>query len=207
MKTTYQKQLDELLLRIESQPKPTLLLHACCGPCSTYVLEYLSNYFDITLLYYNPNIYPREEYLRRLDTQREVLEKTGWATLCESEYNHASFLAAIKGYEREPEGGARCELCFRQRMEEAAKVAKEGGFDYFATTLSVSPHKDAALLGRIGEELEIRYGVKHLPSDFKKKEGYKRSVALSRELGLYRQDYCGCEFSLRDARMNDKEQS
>lgn len=203
MKTTYQKQLDELLLTLPSNPKPTLLLHACCGPCSTYVLEYLSQHFDITLFYYNPCIYPREEYLHRLDTQREVLDKTGWATLIEGEYDHASFLAAVKGYERESEGGARCEFCFRQRMEEAAKVAADGHFDYFATTLSVSPHKNAALLGKIGEEMEKRYGVKHLPSDFKKKEGYKRSVTLSRELGLYRQDYCGCEFSLRDSRMSE----
>lgn len=200
MKTTYQKQLDELLLSLPSHPKPTLLLHACCGPCSTYVLEYLSNHFDITLFYYNPNIFPHEEYLHRLDTQRELLEKTGWAKLKEGAYDHRAFLDAVKGYENEPEGGARCEYCFIQRMEEAARVAAEGGFDYFATTLSVSPHKDAALLGRIGEEMEARYGVKHLPSDFKKKEGYKRSVVLSREFELYRQDYCGCEFSLRDSR-------
>lgn len=204
MKTTYQKQLDELLLSIKSEPKPTLLLHACCGPCSTYVLEYLSKHFDITLFFYNPNIYPREEYQLRLSTQRELLEKTGWAKIREGEYDHRSFLAAVKGYEGEPEGGARCEFCFRQRMEEAAKVAAEGGFDYFATTLSVSPHKDAALLGGIGEEMEARYGVKHLPSDFKKKEGYKRSVTLSKEYGLYRQDYCGCEFSLRDSRAQNK---
>ncbi len=198
MKTTYQNQLDELLLSIDSEPKPTLLLHACCGPCSTYVLEYLSKYFDITLFFYNPNIYPREEYQLRLATQRKLLEKTGWAKLCEGGYDHRSFLAAVKGYEGEPEGGARCEFCFRRRMEEAAKIASEGKFDYFATTLSVSPHKDAALLGRIGEEMEARYGVKHLPSDFKKKDGYKRSVTLSKEFELYRQDYCGCEFSLRE---------
>ncbi|MBQ8287661.1 MAG: epoxyqueuosine reductase QueH [Clostridia bacterium] len=198
MKTRYQAQLDALLPMLEG--KPRLFLHSCCGPCSTYVLEYLAQYFEITLFYYNPNIYPAEEYQHRLATQKEVLERTGWATLVEGEYDHSDFLAAVRGYEAEPEGGARCEFCFRLRMEEAAKLAQDSGYDYFATTLSVSPHKDAALLGKIGEELEARYGVKHLPSDFKKREGYKRSVSLSNEMGLYRQDYCGCEFSLRDAR-------
>lgn len=200
MKTRYQAQLDALLPTLEG--KPRLLLHSCCGPCSTYVLEYLAQYFDITLFYYNPNIYPADEYQHRLETQKEVLEKTGFATLVEGIYQHSDFLSAVRGYEGEPEGGARCEFCFRLRMEEAARLAKEGYYDYFATTLSVSPHKDAALLGKIGEELEARYGVKHLPSDFKKREGYKRSVALSNELGLYRQDYCGCEFSLREAKKN-----
>ena len=200
MKTRYQTQLDALLPTLKG--KPRLLLHSCCGPCSTYVLEYLAQYFDITLFYYNPNIFPADEYHHRLETQKEVLKKTGFATLVEGTYQHADFLSAVRGYEAEPEGGARCEFCFRQRMEEAARLAKEGGYEYFATTLSVSPHKDAALLGKIGEELEARYGVKHLPSDFKKREGYKRSVVLSNELGLYRQDYCGCEFSLRDARKN-----
>ena len=200
MKTRYQAQLDALLPTLDG--KPRLFLHSCCGPCSTYVLEYLAQYFQITLFYYNPNIYPAEEYRHRLETQIEVLAKTGWATLIEGDYNHSDFLSAVRGYEAEPEGGARCEFCFRLRMEEAARLAKEGGYDYFATTLSVSPHKDAALLGKIGEELEARYDVKHLPSDFKKREGYKRSVALSNEMELYRQDYCGCEFSLRDARKN-----
>lgn len=204
MKTHYQADLDALLPTLEG--KPRLLLHSCCGPCSTYVLEYLSQYFNITLFYYNPNIYPNEEYQHRLETQKEVLERTGWARLEEGSYLHADFLSAVRGYESEPEGGARCEFCFRLRMEKAAKLAQEGGYDYFATTLSVSPHKDAALLGRIGEELEARYGVKHLPSDFKKREGYKRSVALSNAFGLYRQDYCGCEFSLRDSKNpNQKE--
>ena len=200
MKTRYQAQFDALLPTLEG--KPRLFLHSCCGPCSTYVLEYLAQYFEITLFYYNPNIFPNDEYQHRLETQKEVLEKTGFATLVEGDYRHSDFLSVVRGYEAEPEGGARCEFCFRLRMEEAARLAKEGSYDYFATTLSVSPHKNAALLGLIGEELEARYGVKHLPSDFKKREGYKRSVALSNELGLYRQDYCGCEFSLRDARKN-----
>ena len=186
MKTQYQAQLDRLIIGLEG--KPRLFLHSCCGPCSTYVLEYLAKYFEITLFYYNPNIFPADEYARRLETQKEVLEKTGYATLIEGDYVHSDFLLAVRGYEKEPEGGARCEFCFRLRMEEAAKLAKEGGYDYFATTLSVSPHKDAALLGKIGEELEAKYGVKHLPSDFKKREGYKRSVVLSNEMELYRQD-------------------
>ena len=203
MKTRYQAQLDSLIPTLEG--KPRLLLHSCCGPCSTYVLEYLAQYFQITLFYYNPNIFPADEYQHRLETQKEVLDKTGYATLVEGEYVHMDFINSVRGYEQEPEGGARCEFCFRLRMEEAARLAQEGGYDYFATTLSVSPHKDAALLGKIGEELEAKYGVKHLPSDFKKKEGYKRSVALSNEMGLYRQDYCGCEFSLRDARKTTNE--
>ena len=202
MKTQYQAQLDKLIGSLEG--KPRLFLHSCCGPCSTYVLEYLAQHFEITLFYYNPNIFPADEYAHRLETQKEVLEKTGWATLVVGDYVHADFLSAIRGYEKEPEGGARCEFCFRLRMEEAARLAKEGGYDYFATTLSVSPHKDAALLGKIGEELEEKYGVKHLPSDFKKREGYKRSVVLSNEMELYRQDYCGCEFSLRDARKTNE---
>ena len=203
MKTRYQAQLDALIPTLEG--KPRLFLHSCCGPCSTYVLEYLAQYFEITLFYYNPNIFPADEYQHRLETQKEVLAKTGYATLVEGDYVHMDFINIVRGYEQEPEGGARCEFCFRLRMEEAARLAKEGVYDYFATTLSVSPHKDAALLGKIGEELEQKYGIKHLPSDFKKREGYKRSVALSNEMGLYRQDYCGCEFSLRDARKTTNE--
>ena len=194
------KELFDKSLISDFSSKPSLLLHSCCAPCSSSVLECLCDFFAVTVLYYNPNIFPAVEYQHRLETQKEVLEKTGFATLVEGNYQHSDYLSAVRGYESEPEGGARCEFCFRLRMEEAARLAKEGCYDYFATTLSVSPHKDAALLGRIGEELEACYGVKHLPSDFKKREGYKRSVALSNELGLYRQDYCGCEFSLRDAR-------
>ena len=195
MKTDYQKQLDLLINGLETKPK--LLLHSCCGPCSSYVLEYLSKYFEITLYYYNPNIYPPEEYEKRLINQEKVVQKTGWATLMPSEYDHGEFLAAVKGLETEPEGGARCTECFKIRLLKTAKAARNGGFDYFATTLSVSPHKNAALLGELGEKIGEEYGVKHLPSDFKKREGYKRSIELSKELDLYRQDYCGCEFSKR----------
>lgn len=195
MKTDYQKQLDLLINGLETKPK--LLLHSCCGPCSSYVLEYLSKYFEITLYYYNPNIYPPEEYEKRLINQEKVVEKTGWATLMPSKYDHGEFLTAVKGLETEPEGGARCTECFKIRLLKTAKAARNGGFDYFATTLSVSPHKNAALLGELGEKIGEEYGVKHLPSDFKKREGYKRSIELSKELDLYRQDYCGCEFSKR----------
>lgn len=195
MKTDYQKQLDLLINGLETKPK--LLLHSCCGPCSSYVLEYLSKYFEITLFYYNPNIFPPEEYEKRLLNQKKVVEKTGWATIMPSDYDHGEFSAAVKGLEAEHEGGTRCTECFKIRLRKTAKAAKDGGFDYFATTLSVSPHKNAALLGELGEKIGEEYGVKHLPSDFKKREGYKRSIELSKELGLYRQDYCGCEFSKR----------
>lgn len=195
MKTDYQKQLDLLINGLETKPK--LLLHSCCGPCSSYVLEYLSKYFEITLYYYNPNIFPPEEYEKRFLNQKKVIEKTGWATIMASDYDHGEFLTAVKGLETEPEGGARCTECFKIRLLKTAKAARDGGFDYFATTLSVSPHKNAALLGELGEKIGEEYGVKHLPSDFKKREGYKRSIELSKELDLYRQDYCGCEFSKR----------
>ncbi len=195
MKTDYQKELDLLISSLKNKPK--LLLHSCCGPCSSYVLMYLSKHFEITLFYYNPNIFPPEEYEKRLFNQKKVIEKTGYATLMPSEYDHGEFLAAAKGLEKEREGGKRCTECFKIRLQKTAKAATEGGFDYFATTLSVSPHKNAALLGKLGEEIGREYGVKHLPSDFKKREGYKRSIELSKELELYRQDYCGCEFSAR----------
>ncbi len=195
MKTDYQKELDLLISSLKNKPK--LLLHSCCGPCSSYVLMYLSKHFEITLFYYNPNIFPPEEYEKRLFNQKKVIEKTGYATLMPSEYDHGEFLAATKGLEKEREGGKRCTECFKIRLQKTAKAAAEGGFDYFATTLSVSPHKNAALLGKLGEEIGREYGVKHLPSDFKKREGYKRSIELSKELELYRQDYCGCEFSAR----------
>lgn len=199
-KPNYQKQLDETLARIEAEGRaPRLLLHSCCGPCSSYVLEYLARYFQVTVFYCNPNIWPPEEYGRRLAEQERLLRELALprpADLLEDPYDHAAFLAAVRGLEAEPEGGARCEPCFRLRMERAARAARDGGFDYFTTTLSVSPHKNAPLLNEIGGELAARYGVLYLFSDFKKREGYKRSVALAKEYGLYRQEYCGCEFSL-----------
>lgn len=195
MKTDFQRQLDRLIEEL-GEKKPRLLLHSCCGPCSSYVLEYLSVYFDITLYYYNPNIFPPEEYEKRLQNQVSLLDQTKWARLVPSEYDHGEFLIAAKGLENEREGGARCTECFRLRLEKTAQKAKEGGFDYFTTTLSVSPHKNALLLGELSEEIGEKYGVKPLPADFKKRNGYKRSVELSERYGLYRQNYCGCEFSM-----------
>ena len=203
MKNNYQKELDRLIAELDH--KPTLLLHSCCGPCSSYVLEYLSEYFEITVYYYNPGIYPEEEYIKRLDNQKTLLEATGYAVLLDNGYDHSEYLEAVKGFENAPEGGKRCEICFRQRIFKTAEAAKINGFEYFTTTLTVSPHKNAELINEISSEAERLYGVKHLPSDFKKKEGYKRSVELSKKYGLYRQDYCGCEFSIRNEQEKDNE--
>ena len=193
MKENYQKELDAVVARLTD--KPRLLLQSCCGPCSTYVLSYLKQYFDITLLYYNPNIQPRAEYDLRLENQRKVLAAMPEVHILECAYDGEAYNAAVRGLEGEPEGGARCTVCFRLRLEETARLAAEGKFDYFCTTLTVSPHKDAARINTIGRALGEQYGVAWLPSDFKKREGYKQSITLSRELDLYRQDYCGCIYS------------
>ena len=193
MKENYQKELDAVVARLTD--KPRLLLQSCCGPCSTYVLSYLKQYFDITLLYYNPNIQPRAEYDLRLENQRKVLAAMPEVHILECAYDGEAYNAAVRGLEGEPEGGARCTVCFRLRLEETARLAAEGKFDYFCTTLTVSPHKDATRINTIGRALVEQYGVAWLPSDFKKREGYKQSITLSRELDLYRQDYCGCLYS------------
>ncbi len=190
----YQRKLDKVLEALEGA-RPGLLLHSCCGPCSSYVLEYLSKHFRLGLLYYDPNIQPEAEYELRLKNQRTVLERHPDVALHEYGWRGEEYEAAVRGLEAEPEGGARCTACFRLRLEETARLARELGYEYFCTTLSVSPHKDAERLNRIGMELAEKYGVKWLPSDFKKREGYKRSIELSREYGLYRQDYCGCLYS------------
>ncbi len=194
MKINYQTKLDELTGSLTY--KPSLLLHSCCGPCSSYVTEYLAKYFDIYLFFFNPNIYPESEYIKRLDTQSKWLDRTDYAKLIEGDYDHKGFLDAVRGLENEPEGGGRCTKCFILRLEETARVAALGGYKYFGTTLTVSPHKNAELINDLGETLAKKYRVKWLPSDFKKREGYKRSIELSREYELYRQNYCGCEFSL-----------
>ena len=198
-KLNYQKELDRV---IEANQRlgivPRLLLHVCCAPCSSYCLEYLSNYFDITVYCYNPNISKKKEYEYRLSEEKRFISIKEFkypVKLTESEYRPEDFFAAVKGLEKEPEGGARCKECFRLRLEASAKKAKEQGFDYFTTTLTISPLKNAALLNEIGAEMGERYGVKWLYSDFKKKEGYKRSIELSKEFDLYRQNYCGCVFS------------
>ena len=195
----YQRLLDKLLEELKkNNERPRLLVHSCCAPCSSYVLEYLNEYFDITVLYYNPNISPREEYDKRKAEQlRFISEKfpDGNVKLADCDYDSEAYTAAVRGLEKEPEGGKRCERCFRLRLGRTAEYAAEGGFDYFVTTLSISPLKNAALLNKIGEELSESYGVAYLPSDFKKKNGYKRPIELSREYDLYRQSFCGCVYS------------
>lgn len=192
-KVNYQLELDRIISRLEG--RPTLLLHSCCGPCSSYVLEYLTRYFDVFLSYYNPNIQPRAEYDLRLENQRRVLERIPGVTLVECGYDGEAYDEAVIGLEREPEGGARCTECFRLRLEYAAREAKRLGCNYCCTTLTVSPHKDAQRINALGREICAKYGVEWLPGDFKKRNGYKRSIELSREFGLYRQDYCGCLYS------------
>lgn len=185
--------IDEIRDKSE---KPKLLLHVCCAPCSSYVLEYLSDYFDITLYYYNPNISPEKEYtLRYEELKRLVAETKSNAKVELGAYEPKRFLEIAKGREEEPEGGERCFLCYRLRLSESGKYAKENNFDYFTTTLSISPYKNAEKLNTIGGDIADSLGIKYLYSDFKKKNGYKRSIELSREYGLYRQDYCGCAFS------------
>ena len=202
-KVNYQKQLDQILQKLEKgEEKPVLLLHACCAPCSSYVLEYLHRYFKILLFYYNPNINPEAEYQRRVEEIRRFVKEAGYENeirFLEGAYEPERFFAMAKGMEDLPERGPRCRACYRLRMEEAAREAARQGADYFTTTLSISPHKDAQWINEIGEELSGIYGVAHLPSDFKKKSGYLRSIELSKEYGLYRQDYCGCVFSKKAA--------
>lgn len=183
----------------EIQGRPRLLLHSCCGPCSSSVLDFLKKHFEITVFYSNSNIYPEEEYKKRLENQRKLVKSMfpeGNVGLLESRYDHNSFLEAAKGTEAEREGGLRCEKCFALRLEDTARAAMENGFEYFTTTLSVSPHKNAEKINAIGMKLTEKYtGIKYLMSDFKKKDGYRRSIELSKKYGLYRQNYCGCEFS------------
>ncbi len=200
-KRNYQKELEQILSQIEQTDKvPRLLLHSCCAPCSSYVLEYLSRYFAITVLYYNPNISPKEEYDHRKAEQIRLIQEGAWknpVSFLDCDWDNPSFEAMAKGMEEVPEGGVRCFACYELRLKKAAEQAKKLGFDYFTTTLSISPLKNAQKLNEIGEQLAERYGVSHLPADFKKKEGYKRSIELSRQFGLYRQDYCGCVYSKR----------
>lgn len=197
----YQRELDRLLEQLEREGKtPSLLLHSCCAPCSSYVLEYLSRYFLITLLYYNPNISPEEEYRRRAAEQQRLIEALPAAhpiSFVEGEYQPERFYAAAQGLEQEPEGGERCFRCYALRLREAALAARERSLDFFTTTLSISPLKNAQKLNQIGLEIAAEVGVRYLCGDFKKKNGYKRSIELSAQYGLYRQDYCGCVFSQR----------
>ena len=198
-KINYQKILDEEIKKIENMDRvPTLLLHSCCAPCSSYVLEYLSQYFSITVLYYNPNIFPEEEYKYRIQEQQKLIDNLpvkNKISLIGTEYTPEDFYSKIKGHEKDKEGGERCFICYELRLREAAKYAKEGKFDYFTTTLSISPLKNADKLNEIGGIIAQEKGIKYLYSDFKKRNGYKRSTDLSKEYGLYRQNYCGCVYS------------
>ena len=200
-KRNYQKELDKILSAIDDQNIPKLLLHSCCAPCSSYCLEYLSEYFDITVFYYNPNIEPEDEYRFRVDEQKRLISEMKTkrpVKFMEGEYDPLNFHRAASGLEKEPERGRRCDKCFRLRLERSAETALGTGCDYFTTTLSISPLKSAEKLNSIGEEIAKLYGVKYLNSDFKKRGGYARSLELSKLYGLYRQDYCGCIYSKRD---------
>ena len=200
-KINYQKELEKLLAQVEAEQRvPTLLIHSCCAPCSSYVLEYLSEYFKITVFYYNPNIYPESEYTKRIAEQQKLIRDMKFrypVSFLAGEYDKEKFYEMAAGMEDLKEGGARCMKCYELRLSEAARQAVAGGFEYFTTTLSISPMKNAQKLNEIGLRVGEKYGVKYLVSDFKKKNGYKRSIELSKEYGLYRQDYCGCEFSMR----------
>lgn len=206
MKQNYQIMLDNELKLIEKKgERPSLLLHACCAPCSSYVLEYLNKYFDITVFYYNPNISPRSEFEYRVNEVKRLigeLPHENNINFIEGEYDSNLFFDMAKGMENLPEGGERCFKCYELRLRRSAKEAKKGGFDYFTTTLSISPYKNAAKLNEIGASLSKEFGIKYLFSDFKKKNGYKRSCELSSIYGLYRQNYCGCVFSKTQSENN-----
>lgn len=190
----YQNKMQEIIESLNFRPK--LLLHSCCGPCSTTVLSLLASYFDITVLYYNPNIEPKEEYYKRKEEQIRFIKdfNNEHIKFMDCDYNNQDFRSRVVGLEQEREGGARCAVCFKLRLEKTAEITKALDFDYFGTTLTVSPHKNSEVINKIGALLETEYGVKYLYSDFKKKDGYKRSIELSKKYNLYRQDYCGCEF-------------
>ena len=196
----YQQQMEGVLRALdEAGQRPRLLLHACCAPCSSATLERLAAHFDLTILYYNPNIYPPEEYRRRETELERFVRDAGYAArgvaVVELPYDPQEFYTAVQGLEAEPERGARCTVCYRLRLEQAARYAAAHGFGWFTTTLSISPMKDPVRLNTIGCELGERYGVQYLQSEFRKKDGYKRSLVLSEQYGLYRQEYCGCAFS------------
>ena len=198
MNRNYQKELDRIIQK-RGQKTPRVLLHSCCGPCSSAVLEYITQYFDVTLLWYNPNLYPKEEFDRRFRTQVELIEKMGLAdkvNILAEPWKSEDYYRRVKGLENEPEGGKRCAECFRLRLLETARLAKHYGYDYFCTTLTLSRHKDAVLINTIGEEIAKAVGVSWLPSDFKKRDRENRSIELCEQYGVYRQLYCGCEFSL-----------
>ncbi|MGI6079624.1 MAG: epoxyqueuosine reductase QueH [Candidatus Avilachnospira sp.] len=206
-KRNYQRELEKIIDEIPAGQRPRLLLHSCCAPCSSYVIEYLSRYFDICLYYYNPNISPEDEYIKRSEELKRLvgsMDTEGAVEVKVAPYEPEEFYSMAKGLEHEPEGGARCMGCYELRLRKTAEYmlsveGTEEAYDFFATTLSISPLKNAEALNSIGEAVAREYGLRYLVSDFKKKNGYKRSVELSEKYGLYRQDYCGCVFSKRPA--------
>lgn len=199
MNVNYQLEMEKIITKEQEKNNiPTLLLHSCCAPCSSYVLETLTDYFRITILYYNPNIYPEEEYFKRKEEEKRFIKEfpaKHKVSFLDCDYDSESFYKTVKGLEDLREGDKRCYLCYRLRLEETAKKAKELNFDYFGTTLSISPYKNSKWLNEIGFDLEKEYNISFLCSDFKKKNGYKRSIDLASEYNLYRQDYCGCVYS------------
>ena len=201
MSRNYQKELDRILLQLDNkEEKPRLLLHSCCAPCSSYVLEYLNSYFRITVYYYNPNITEKAEYDKRIQEVRRLIKEMGLTDVdvLEGEHDPKAFFAMAAKWPGEKEGGLRCYDCYKMRLMDTAEVAAKNGYDYFTTTLSISPHKNAKWLNELSEEASAVYHVKTLPADFKKRNGYKRSIELSAEYDLYRQDYCGCIFSKKE---------
>ncbi|MGN0643082.1 MAG: epoxyqueuosine reductase QueH [Huintestinicola sp.] len=210
-KINYSAELERITAEYSAAGEtPSLLLHSCCAPCSSYVLEYLSRYYKITVFYFNPNIYPEEEFEKRIHEQQRLISEMKTENPVDfigSEHGSERFYSAVKGLEALGEGTERCFNCFRLRLDETARLAAEKGFDFFTTTLTISPMKNAEALNRIGKEAGEKYGVRFLPSDFKKKGGYQRSTQLSREFGLYRQDYCGCVFSLKERNERIKNQN
>ena len=193
MKENYNNIFEDITSKLNYRPK--VLLHSCCAPCSSHVVTLLKEYFDVTVLYYNPNIYPLKEYLKRKNEQIKLLEILN-IPIMDIDYDHNEFKENVKGLEDEKEGGARCDKCFALRLEKTAILAQLNQFEYFCTTLTVSPYKNSQIINKIGAILEQKYNVKYLYSDFKKKEGYKKSIELSKKYDLYRQHYCGCEYSV-----------
>ena len=204
-KINYQKELDKLIIKFNEEGQvPSLLLHSCCAPCSSYCIEYLSQFFYVTVFYYNPNIYPDEEYYHRVKEQQRFIKEfpTKYPVkFIEGDYDKSSFYEIAKGLEKEPEKGKRCHRCYDLRLRRTAAVAKEKGFDFFSTTLTISPMKDSQVLNEIGASIGTELGVDWLYSDFKKREGYKRSTEISREYDMYRQDYCGCVYSYNERQL------
>ena len=196
MNENYANKLKVIIDKLDY--KPRLLLHSCCAPCSSYVITYLYDYFDITILYYNPNIYPYEEYKKRKDEQIRLISNFKGVKIINCDYDNDIYNEVIKGLENEPERGSRCTKCFYLRLNKTGEIAKKNDFEYFGTTLTVSPYKNARLLNEIGEDISKKYDIKWLYSDFKKNDGYKKSIELSKKYDLYRQDYCGCIYSKRD---------